>query len=217
MFCSCEVQQVGVSARLNLLLFHRGEEPAALLNQTGGTVVSTLKDSVFSLQSQMERSKRARGKLHSSSWEERGLFEEYRRTFPYNPTAKFLSRSKQSVVPMTFDPDAGAHSLYISHNSGFAAGSTGYDIMKILIAASFTSYTSGMSLERGIPIFNNMWNQGKIPENMFSMYLSRTGFAPSTWILGEVFMRQFYIVFDMGNNMVGFAQAPQVNKAVSLE
>ena len=31
----------------------------------------------------------------------------------------------------------------------------------------------GLSHEGGTPIFNNIWNQGKIPQNMFSMYLSR--------------------------------------------
>lgn len=30
-----------------------------------------------------------------------------------------------------------------------------------------------MSLEGGTTIFDNMWNQGKIPQYMFSMYLSR--------------------------------------------
>ncbi|XP_022601379.1 pepsin A-like [Seriola dumerili] len=351
-----------------------------------------------------------RGKSARQLLEERGLFEEYRRKFPYNPSAKFLPRNEQSVVPMTFDPDttyygvigigtppqffrvlfdtgssdlwvpsvrctssacdrhgkfnssasstfqAGTNPFYISYNSGFAAGSTGYDIMKIsdlyvehqvfglteteavflgsvpwdgILGLAFPS----MSLEGGTPIFDNMWNQGKIPQNMFSMYLSssvegsvlilggtdpsyytgdinwiplyhatnfwniqiqsitingntvacsggceavvdsgtslitgtskdinningwlgaspgqygdaavtcsnmnllpnivfningysfslppsayviksasgcRTGFAPGTWILGEVFMRQFYTAFDVGNNMVGFAQA----------
>ncbi|KAE8298589.1 Pepsin A [Larimichthys crocea] len=122
-----------------------------------------------------------------------------------------------------------------------------------------------MSLEGGTPIFDNLWNEGQIPQNMFSMYLSsitingntvacfasceaiadsgtpviigsskgccglykrrsfarhvfnihgysfalppsayilksatecRSGFVVSggTWILGEVFMRQFYTV-----------------------
>ncbi|XP_026203206.1 pepsin A-like [Anabas testudineus] len=352
-----------------------------------------------------------RGKSARRLLEEKGLFEEYRRLFPYNPAAKFLPRIEQSVVPMTFDPDttyygeigigtppqlfkvlfdtgssdlwvpsvscnnsacdshvkfnssasstfqAGAKPFYISYNSGFAAGSTGYDTIKIsdlyvenqlfgltntealflgsvpwdgILGLAFPS----MSLEGGTPIFDNIWNQGKIPQYMFSMYLSssvegsmlilggtdptyytgsiswiplyqatnfwniqmqsitingntvacsgscaaivdsgtsliigpsedidningwlgafpdqngnadvscsninllpnivfningytfsltpsvyiiksasecNTGFAAGTsWILGEVFMRQFYTVFDVGNNMVGFAQA----------
>ncbi|XP_067088610.1 pepsin A-like [Osmerus mordax] len=31
--------------------------------------------------------------------------------------------------------------------------------------------------------------------------------APGTWTLGEVFMRQFYTVFDISNNVLGFASA----------
>uniref|UniRef100_A0A3B4UAJ3 pepsin A n=1 Tax=Seriola dumerili TaxID=41447 RepID=A0A3B4UAJ3_SERDU len=338
-----------------------------------------------------------RGKSARQLLEERGLFEEYRRKFPYNPSAKFLPRNEQSTTyygvigigtppqffRVLFDTgssdlwvpsvrctssacdrhgkfnssasstfQAGTNPFYISYNSGFAAGSTGYDIMKIsdlyvehqvfglteteavflgsvpwdgILGLAFPS----MSLEGGTPIFDNMWNQGKIPQNMFSMYLSssvegsvlilggtdpsyytgdinwiplyhatnfwniqiqsitingntvacsggceavvdsgtslitgtskdinningwlgaspgqygdaavtcsnmnllpnivfningysfslppsaysasgcRTGFAPGTWILGEVFMRQFYTAFDVGNNMVGFAQ-----------
>ncbi|GLD64450.1 pepsin A-like protein [Lates japonicus] len=351
-----------------------------------------------------------RGKSSRQLLEERGLFEEYRRKFPYNPAAKFLPRNEQSEVPMTFDPDttyygvigignppqyfkvlfdtgssdlwvpsvscttsacdghvrfnssasssfqAGTKPFYISYNSGFVAGSTGYDIIRIsdlyvahqvfglteteavflgsvpwdgILGLAFPS----LSIEGGTPIFDNMWNQGKIPQYMFSMYLSssvegsmlilggtdpsyytgginwiplygatnfwniqiqsitingntvacsggceavvdsgtsliigpskdinningwlgaapgqyddaavscssmnllpdivfningysfslppsayiiksvsgcRTGFAPGTWILGEVFMRQFYTAFDVSNNMVGFAQA----------
>ncbi|XP_040889733.1 pepsin A-like [Toxotes jaculatrix] len=351
-----------------------------------------------------------RGKSARQLLEERGLFEEYRRKFPYNPAAKFLPRNEESVVPMTFDPDttyygvigigtppqffkvlfdtgssdlwvpsirctssacdshakfnssasstfqADTKTFYISYNSGFAAGSTGYDTIKISdiyvehqvlglteTEAAFLGSVPwdgilglafpDMSLEGGTPIFDNMWNQGKIPQNIFSIYLSssvegsmlilggtdpsyytgiinwvplyhatnfwniqiqsitingntvacsgsceavvdsgtsviigpsndinningwlgasaneygdasvscsnmnlmpdivfningysfslppsayimksasgcRTGFAPGTWILGEVFMRQFYTAFDVSNNMVGFAQA----------
>ncbi|XP_044022002.1 pepsin A-like isoform X2 [Siniperca chuatsi] len=352
-----------------------------------------------------------RGKSARQLLEERGLFEEYRKKFPYNPAAKFLPRNEQSAVPMTFDPDityygeigvgtppqffkvlfdtgssdlwvpsmsctstnsgcdhakfnssasstfqAGTKPFYIMYNSGFAAGSTGYDTIKLsdlYVEHQFFGLTEteavfmmsvpwdgilglafpGMSLEGGPPIFDNMWNQGKIPQNMFSMYLSssvegsvlilggtdpsyytgsikwiplfratnfwnihiqsinidgntvacsasceaivdsgtsviigsgqdinningwlgastdqygdavvscsntnllpdivfningysfalppsayvmksasgcRTGFAPGPWILGEVFMRQFYTAFDISNNMVGFAQA----------
>lgn len=46
-----------------------------------------------------------RGKSARQLLEERGLFEEYRRRFPYDPAAKFLPRNEQSAVPMTFDPD----------------------------------------------------------------------------------------------------------------
>ncbi|XP_070758164.1 pepsin A-like [Enoplosus armatus] len=351
-----------------------------------------------------------RGKSARQLLEARGLFEEYRRKFPYNPAAKFLPRNEQSVVPMAFDPDvtyygvigvgtppqlfkvlfdtgssdlwvpsisctstacshhskfnssasstfqAGTKPFYISYNSGFASGSTGYDTIKISdlyvehqifgvtetedIFLMFVPWDGvlglafpGMALEGGPPIFDNMWNQGKIPQNMFSMYLSSsvegsmfilggtdpsyytgsikwiplyhatnywniliqsitingntvacsasceatvdsgtsviigsgqdinningwlgastnqngeglvtcsstnllpdivfningysfalppsayvmksasgctTGFAPGPWILGEVFMRQFYTAFDISNNMVGFAQA----------
>ncbi|XP_073324650.1 pepsin A-like [Pagrus major] len=347
-----------------------------------------------------------RGKSARQQLEEKGLFEEYRRKFPYNPAAKF----EQSEVPMTYDLDmtyygaigfgtppqffkvlfdtgssdlwvpsiscttsscdvhakfnssasstfqAGTEPFYISYNSGFAAGSTGYDTVKIsdlyvehqLFGLTETEAVfmgsvpwdgilglafPGMSSEGGTTIFVNMWNQGKLPQNMFSMYLSssvegsmlvlggtdpsyytgdikwiplhqasnfwniliqsitingntvacsasceaivdsgtsaiigassditningwlgamseqydyasvscsnvkllpdivfningysfalppsayvmksasgcRTGFAPGPWILGEVFMRQFYTAFDVGNNMVGFAQA----------
>uniref|UniRef100_A0A3B4U913 pepsin A n=1 Tax=Seriola dumerili TaxID=41447 RepID=A0A3B4U913_SERDU len=357
-----------------------------------------------------------RGKSARQLLEERGLFEEYRRKFPYNPSAKFLPRNEQSVVPMTFDPDTtyygvigigtppqffrvlfdtGSSDLWVPsvrctssacdrHGKFNSSASSTFqaDIgLCILIPISCTFCTCfqisdlyvehqvfglteteavflgsvpwdgilglafpSMSLEGGTPIFDNMWNQGKIPQNMFSMYLSssvegsvlilggtdpsyytgdinwiplyhatnfwniqiqsitingntvacsggceavvdsgtslitgtskdinningwlgaspgqygdltvtcrisvsqaavtcsnmnllpnivfningysfslppsayviksasgcRTGFAPGTWILGEVFMRQFYTAFDVGNNMVGFAQA----------
>ncbi|XP_029006345.1 pepsin A-like [Betta splendens] len=352
-----------------------------------------------------------RGKSARQVLEERGLFEDVRRLFPYDPATKFLPRTEQGVVPMTFDPDttyygeisigtppqmfkvlfdtgssdlwvpsvncssaacdshvkfnssasstfqAASKPFYISYTSGFAAGTTGYDniqISDLYVANQLFGLTStealflgsvpwdgilglafpSMSFEGGTTIFDNMWNQGKIPQYMFSMYLSssvegsmlllggtdpsyytgsiswiplyqatnywnievqsvsingntvacsggcaaivdsgtsliigpsgdvaningwlgafpdqngdaavtcsntrllpdvvfningysfslppsayiiqsasecKTGFAPSTsWILGEVFMRQFYTAFDVGNNMVGFAQA----------
>ncbi|XP_070697729.1 pepsin A-like [Pempheris klunzingeri] len=351
-----------------------------------------------------------RGKSARQLLEEKGLFEEYRRKFPYNPAAKFLPRNELDAVPLTFDPDltyygvigvgtppqlfkvlfdtgssvlwvpsvscssaaceshskfnssasstfqAGTKPFYISYNSGFVAGSTGYENIKvgdIYVENQIFGLTNteavflaslpwdgilgmafpGLALQGGTPIFDNMWNQGKIPQDMFSMYLSssvegsmlilggtdpsyysgsinwvpvygatnywniqiqsitingntvacsagceavvdsgtsviigpskdinningwlgavtnqygdaivscsntkllpdivfningysfalppsayvsksvsrcRTGFATGSWILGEVFMRQFYTAFDIGNNMVGFAQA----------
>uniref|UniRef100_A0A3P8TDR8 Peptidase A1 domain-containing protein n=1 Tax=Amphiprion percula TaxID=161767 RepID=A0A3P8TDR8_AMPPE len=314
--------------------------------------------------------------------EEKGLSDELRRKFSYNPAAKFLFRKERSEVPMTFDPDvsntqvlfdtgssdlwvpsvrytssscaghlkfnssasstfqAGSKPFKILYNSGFASGSTGYDTIKIsdlyvehqmfglteaeaifldsvpwdgVVGLAF----SNVSLDGGTNILDNMWNQGIIPQNMFSMYLSSsvegselilggtdssyytgsikwiplitingntvacagsceamvdsgtsviidsgdeisningwlgaipnqygtaavscfnthllpdivfningysfslpptaysrsgctTGFAPGPWILGEVFMRQFYTAFDVGNKLVGFAQA----------
>uniref|UniRef100_A0A3Q1GRL8 Pepsin A-like n=1 Tax=Acanthochromis polyacanthus TaxID=80966 RepID=A0A3Q1GRL8_9TELE len=330
--------------------------------------------------------------------EEKGLSDEIRRKFSYNPAAKFLSRKEQSPVPMTFDPDTtysgvigigtppqffkvlfdtGSSDLWvpsvrctssscaghlkfnssasstfqaaskpfkISYKSGFASGSTGYDTIKIsdlYVEQQMFGLTeaeaiflksvpwdrvvglpfSNVTLDGGISILDNMWNQGIIPQNMFSMYLSSsvegsvlilggtdsshytgsikwiplyhtsnlwniqiqsipingntvacagrceavvdsgtsviigsdeeisningwlgaipdqygavslfpiskpntkevngfnmlfsgsgctTGFAAGPWILGEVFMRHFYTAFDVGNKMVGFAQA----------
>lgn len=201
-----------------------------------------------------------RGKSARQQLEERGLYDEYRRKFPYNPAAKFLPRSEQSVVPMTFDPyttyygeigigtppqifkvlfdtgsadlwvpsvsctspacgkhskfsrsasstfQAGTKTFYISYNSGYAAGSTGYDLVKISNLAvkhqvfglteresDFLAFVPwdgilglafpGLSHEGGTPIFDNMWNQGKLPQNMFSMYLS-SSVEGSALILG---------------------------------
>ncbi|XP_034079634.1 pepsin A-like [Gymnodraco acuticeps] len=190
-----------------------------------------------------------RGKSARQQLDERGLFQEYRKKFPYNPTAKFLPRVEQTVVQLTFDPDttyygeigigtppqvfkvlfdtgssdlwvpstscnssacgnhvmfsssasstfeAGSNTFRISYISGYASGTTGYDIVKVgdlyvehqIVGladeeANFLYYVPwdgilglafpGLSQEGGTPIFYNMWNQGKIPQNMFSMYLS---------------------------------------------
>ncbi|KAG8007826.1 Pepsin A-5 [Nibea albiflora] len=188
-----------------------------------------------------------RGKSARQLLQERGLFEEYRRKFPYNPAAKFLPRNEQSVVPMTYDLDltyygvigigtpaqsfkvlfdtgssdlwvpstrcnssscedhakfnssasstfrAGAEPFYISYSSGFisdlfvqhqifgladidAVGSVPWDGV---LGLAFPS----MSLEGGTPVFDNLWNEGQIPQNMFSMYLS-SSVEGSMFILG---------------------------------
>ncbi|XP_054472577.1 pepsin A-like [Anoplopoma fimbria] len=201
-----------------------------------------------------------RGKSARQELEERGLFEEYRRKFPFNPAAKFLPRNEQSVVPLTFDPDttyygeigigtppqifkvlfdtgsadlwvpsgsctstacenhskfnssasstfqAGTTTFHISYFSGYVAGSIGYELIQISdihvdhqifglteTESGFMEYVPwdgilglafpGLSHEGGTPIFNNMWNQGKIPQNMFSMYLSSSA-EGSMLILG---------------------------------
>ncbi|XP_040059424.2 pepsin A [Gasterosteus aculeatus] len=90
---------------------------------------------------------------------------------------------------------ASANTFHISYYSGFTSGSTGYELIKISnlyvdhqifgltdTEAGFLEFQPwdgilglafpGLSNEGGTPLFNNLWNQGKIPQNMFSMYLS---------------------------------------------
>lgn len=43
----------------------------------------------------------------------------------------------------------------------------------------------GMAFKEGTPVFYSMWNQGKIPQNMFSMYLNRWGLI---WVTNREMM-----------------------------
>ncbi|XP_068568065.1 pepsin A-like [Cebidichthys violaceus] len=90
---------------------------------------------------------------------------------------------------------AGTKTFTISYYSGYVSGNTGYELIKIgslyvdhqifglteteadllefvpwdgILGLAFP----GLSHEGGTPLFNNLWNQGKIPRNMFSMYMS---------------------------------------------
>ncbi|XP_008287656.1 pepsin A-like [Stegastes partitus] len=101
---------------------------------------------------------------------------------------------------------AGSEPFQISYNSGFASGSTGYDTIKIgdvyvehqmfglteTEAISLGSVPwdgvvglpfSNTSLDGSPTLLTNMWNQGKIPQNMFSMYLS-SSVEGSVFVLG---------------------------------
>ncbi|XP_056154322.1 pepsin A-like [Lampris incognitus] len=190
-----------------------------------------------------------RGKSARQLLEEKGLYEEFREKYPYNPRAKFDPRVDQSMVPMVYDAkvtyygvigigtppqyfkvlfDTGSSDLWvpslncsgsacndhakfrsedsstfqpgtkhfsITYGTGYMTGITGYDTVKVgdlfvehqifglsQTEAPFMSYVPwdgimglafpGVSLEGGTTIFDNMWNQGKVPEYEFSMYLS---------------------------------------------
>uniref|UniRef100_A0A8C9XE63 Peptidase A1 domain-containing protein n=1 Tax=Sander lucioperca TaxID=283035 RepID=A0A8C9XE63_SANLU len=123
--------------------------------------------------------------------EEGGLFEDYRRKFSYKPAAKFLpgmSRVNEMYclspvsLSLSLSLDKHVKTFSVSYGSGYAAGSPGYDLIKIsnlyvehqifsltVTEEAFLGFVPwdgilglafpGLSHEGGTPIFNNMWNQ----------------------------------------------------------
>ncbi|XP_029549922.1 pepsin A [Salmo trutta] len=192
-----------------------------------------------------------KGKSARQTLEEKGLYEEYKRKYRYNPRAKFNTKAGGAMVPMIFYPestyygviaigtppqsfkvlfDTGSADLWvpsvhcsssqacynharfnttasstfqpssetfsIQYVTGYMTGDVGYDTIIIgdlyvthqifglsLVEDAFLdslpwdgilglAFPNQQSINGGTPVFDNIWKQGKIPQDLFSIYLS---------------------------------------------
>ncbi|KAF4072302.1 hypothetical protein AMELA_G00261550 [Ameiurus melas] len=121
-----------------------------------------------------------KGKTARQRLQEKGLWEEYRMKYPYNPLVKF---QQTGTEPMTNDADVGGISV---QNQIFGLSKTEAPFMAIMKADGILGLAyKSLSSDGATPIFDNMMSQNLVSQDLFSVYLSN-GQQGSEVLFGEI-------------------------------
>eukprot|EP00468_Gymnochlora_sp_CCMP2014_P006356 CAMPEP_0167749610 /NCGR_PEP_ID=MMETSP0110_2-20121227/5509_1 /TAXON_ID=629695 /ORGANISM="Gymnochlora sp., Strain CCMP2014" /LENGTH=1527 /DNA_ID=CAMNT_0007634795 /DNA_START=1067 /DNA_END=5650 /DNA_ORIENTATION=- len=135
---------------------------------------------------------------------------EYHKSEAIVDTGTSLIAAPQDFILMLVDSIPGSHE---SAGQFFApcpgVGSNGPQLAFIVRGSKLVLDSSSYMMETGLP-----WDKGKrCLVGFMPMDLELTGSRSPKWILGDVFLRQFYSVFDITNRRVGFAELNTQNPA----
>ncbi|KAJ8370258.1 hypothetical protein SKAU_G00102860 [Synaphobranchus kaupii] len=148
-----------------------------------------------------------KGKSARDTLQEKGMWEEYRKKFPYNPMAKFMQTGTESMTndadmsyygvisigtpPQSFKVvfDTGSSNLWVGGISVpsqmLGLSHTEAPFMTYMLADGILGLAfPSISSSQATPVFDNMMNQGLVTQDLFSVYLSSNEQAGSEVVFG---------------------------------